>query len=196
MKMDKINPFFTVDGKKYEIKATRYLLAEFDKLQKATKVDESEDLGMALTFRYSQDLRTASEQLQKAKEEFESDPSDDKKYAIYKRYKEVYNDSYMALLKIEKEHKGSVNSQKLFVDLLEQVVILAIVEQHNKTEQEAKFIWESHVTNIGNDRTIEWLVYMHEELFEKEEVEDPFLKMKREKAERSAERKKGISKVR
>ena len=86
--------------------------------------------------------------------------------------------------------------QKVAVDKAERLLILALCEQHNLDEENAKAVWCKYVDEIGVATASEWVMFMLDALFNEEETTDPFLKQARAKAELRAEQRKGLSRVR
>ena len=69
---NKILPYFEIEGKKYEIKATRHLLAEFDKLNFESRKELGEDTekDLAKGFRATTKLNEITQKFREIKNEF------------------------------------------------------------------------------------------------------------------------------
>ena len=192
---NKLLPYFSVDGKKYEIKATRYLLAEFDKLSKSTITDDETKVGLLKGQRVVEKLQEMAKKLRDARAEFEADVLNKELRDKYKIYDEMYDEAYNEFVLFEVKNNSITNGTKIVTDRVEAVLILALVEQHGLTEEEAKKLWGDYSRSIGETQTAEWLMFMHNELFTTEETEDPFLKQARAKEALKAESRKGLKMV-
>lgn len=183
--MEKLLPFFDVEGKKYEIKPTRYLWAEFDKLTRENAISDDEKKAALL-------LKEEADSFQKIKAKYEEseaayleNPIDSEKEELYEKYKVIYEkrreqfyDKVIVDKSIEKMNKSSV-------DNLEAVLMLALKEQYSLSEQEAQSTWESYVDEIGAQTASEWLIAMGNCLFAEKEDENSFLeKMRQKEAEK------------
>lgn len=192
---NKLLPYFSVDGKKYEIKATRYLLAEFDKLSKSTITDDDTKVGLLKGQRVVEKLQEMAKKLRDARAEFEADVLNKELRDKYKIYDEMYDEAYNEFVLFEVKNNSITNGTKIVTDRVETVLILALVEQHGLAEEEAKKLWGDYSQSIGETQTAEWLMFMHNELFTTEETEDPFLKQARAKEALKAESRKGLKMV-
>ena len=191
---NKILPYFEIEGKKYEIKATRHLLAEFDKLNFESRKELGEDTekDLAKGFRATTKLNEITQKFREIKNEFFEKPNDDELYKTYKRFEALYNEAIDEYDNFNNKEEGFRKIQESMVNNLEKAVIIALKEQYELSEEKAIEIWQKHVDEIGVIQASEWLLFMNTELFIKEEEESPFLKQAREKALKEAERKKSI----
>lgn len=195
--MNNIIPFFELNGQRYEIKRTRYLIAEYDKLGRESELS-NEDKQNAVKLRsLIDDVRKYAEKLKELEEKFFNtfDSEDERKYL---KVKEFYEKSLAELTELEVETGSTARLQKASVDLLEKIAIKGLAEQYfNFDEVKAKAIWEQYADNLGNNATVEWLNAMSECIFGEEDKEDEnsFLSQMRKKAEQQAiNRKNGIKK--
>ena len=197
--MEKIIPFFDVNGKKYEIKRTRYLLAEYQKLGEENNDLSNEDKANAIKAQnLISNIQRYAEIMKQCEDTFFEtfDEKDERKYV---KAKEIYERELETLTKLEVESGSTTKLQKSGIDILEKVAIKGIAEQYfDFDESKAKEIWEQFVDRIGNNATIEWLSAMSECLFsEDNEVEEnSFLSQMRKRAEEKAiNRKNGMKRV-
>lgn len=198
--MNKLNPYFEVEGKKYEIKRTRAIECEYEKIREQNKLDDEQ---ISLTNDYAKLMLEYEEILEKykeAKEEYMCDEGilDEKKKAKFKAYKELSDEKYNEMKDFELKNKNfSLNKVQDFaykngVELL----IFALNEQCGVSKDEAKIIWDKFVAHFGNETAKDWINVMIQTLFEREdEEENPFLKQARAKAKLKMEQRKGLSKV-
>ena len=195
--MSKIIPFFELNGQRYEIKRTRYLLAEYDKLGEESQLSNEDKANAIKAQSLIGDIQRYAEKVKELEEKyFETfDDEDERKYL---KIKALYESKLDELTKLEVESGSTSKLQKVGIDLLERIAIKGLAEQYfNFDESKAEKIWGDYVDTIGNNATIEWLTGMSECLFrEDEEVEEnSFLSQMRKKAEQQAiNRKNGIKK--
>lgn len=193
----KITPFFELNGQKYEIKRTRYLLAEYDKLGEESQLSNEDKANAIKTQSIIGDLQRYAEKLKELEEKyFETfNDEDEKKYL---KCKALYETKLEELTKLEVESGSTTKLQKAGIDLLEKIAIKGLAEQYfNFDENKAQSIWEQFADNMGNNLTVEWLMKMSECLFrEDEEVEEnSFLSQMRAKAEQRAINRKNFKRV-
>ena len=195
--MSKIIPFFELNGQRYEIKRTRYLLAEYDKLGDESQLSNEDKANAIKAQSLIGDIQRYAEKVKELEEKyFETfDDEDERKYL---KIKSLYESKLDELTKLEVESGSTSKLQKAGIDLLERIAIKGLAEQYfNFDESKAEKIWGDYVDTIGNNATIEWLTGMSECLFRDEEEleENSFLSQMRKKAEQQAiNRKNGIKK--
>ena len=196
--MSKLNPFFEVDGKKYEIVRTRAVECEYEKIREQNKLDDEQ---ISLTNDYAKLMLEYEEILEKfksAKEEYFDDVLNKEKKEIYKAFKELSDEKYNEMKEFELSNKDfSLSKVQDFayangVELL----IFALNEQCGLSQEEARNVWDDFVDHLGIETAKEWITAMVQALFEKEEEEEnPFLKQARAKRLQKMEQRKGLSKV-
>lgn len=190
-------PFFEVNGKRYEIKRTRYLQAEFDLVKSDMEMTEDEQIAYVK----EQELDNRLDKLRERKNELYEkwlETFDEKDEALYKKAATAYN----ALLD-EFGYMESVTAKqrKRMVDMGEKLIIKALQINHKgetiRTHEEAKEIWESFVEDVGQSTTIQFVVFtLNYIMGGDEDVDNPFVAQAQAKAEQRANMKKGIVKVR
>lgn len=195
--MNKIIPFFELNGQRYEIKRTRYLLAEYDKLGDESQLSNKDKANAIKAQSLIGDIQKYAEKTKELEEKFFEtfDSEDERKYL---KAKELYTKALDELTALEVESGSTSKLQKAGIDLLEKIAIKGLAEQYfNFDENKAEKIWGDYVDTIGNNATIEWLTGMSECLFrEDEEVEEnSFLSQMRAKAEQRAINRKNIKRV-
>ena len=195
--MSKIIPFFELNGQKYEIKPTRWLIAEYDKLGEESQLSNEDKANAIKAQTLIGDIQRYAEKVKELEERyFETyEDEDERKYL---KIKALYESKLDELTKLEVESGSTTKLQKAGIDLLEKIAIKGLAEQYfNFDESKAEKIWGDYVDTIGNNATIEWLTGMSECLFRDEEEleENSFLSQMRKKAEQQAiNRKNGIKK--
>lgn len=195
--MNKIIPFFELNGQRYEINRTRYLLAEYDKLGEQSQLSNKDKANAIKAQSLIGDIQKYAD---KAKEleaiYFETfDNEDERKYL---KVKALCDAKLEELTQLELETGSTTKLQKTGIDLLEKIAIKGLAEQYfNFDENKAQAIWEQYADKIGNNATIEWLTGMSECLFaQNEEVEEnSFLSQMRKKAEQKAINRKNFKRA-
>lgn len=195
--MNKITPFFELNGQKYEIKRTRYLLAEYDKLGEQSQLSNEDKANAIKAQSLLGDIQRYAEKTKELEEKFFEtfDNEDERKYL---KAKELYTKALEELTALEVESGSTTKLQKAGIDLLEKIAIKGLAEQYfNFDESKAQIIWEQYADTLGNNATVEWLMAMSECLFkEDEEVEEnSFLSQMRAKAEQRAINRKNFKRV-
>lgn len=190
-------PFFEVNGKRYEIKRTRYLQAEFDLVKSDMEMTEDEQIAYVK----EQELDNRLDKLRERKNELYEkwlETFEEKDEELYKKAATAYN----ALLD-EFGYMESVTAKqrKRMVDMGEKLIIKALQINHKgetiRTHEEAKEIWASFVEDVGQSTTIQFVVFtLNYIMGGDEDVENPFVAQAQAKAEQRANMKKGIVKVR
>lgn len=195
--MGKIIPSFVVDGKKYEIKRTRYLECQYEQISQENSFDDRQQALLAQGTKLRMEYEELAEKFKPIKEQHFANMRDKELTAEYKAFKEELDELYKAVTDFEINHKEvSISAlQKVAVDKAERLLILALCEQHNLDEKNAQEVWCKYVDEIGVSTASEWVMFMLDALFNEEETTDPFLKQARAKAELRAEQRKGLSRV-
>ena len=196
--MTKLNPFFEVNGKKYEITRTRAVECEYEKIREQNKLDDEQ---ISLTNDYAKLMLEYEEILEKykgAKDEYFEDILNKDKKAKYKAFKELSDEKFAEIKDFELSNKEfSLNKVQDFaykngVELL----VFALNEQYGVTNADARAIWEDFEEHLGKETAKEWISVMVQTLFEREdEEENPFLKLAKAKAQQREEHRKGLAKV-
>lgn len=195
--MSKIYPFFELEEKRYEIKPTRYLLAEYNKMSNETDLSAEDKTNAIKAQSLITDIRKYAEKTMELEERFFEtfDEQDQRKYLMAKS---MYDKALDDLARLEAESGSTAKLQKTSIDLLEKIAIKGLAEQHfNMDEALAKKTWEKFVDTLPNQGiATEWLTYMSECLFEDEnEVEsNSFLHQMRKKAEEKANNRRKMTK--
>lgn len=196
--MEKINPFFEVNGNRFEIKKTRYIIAEYDKVTRESNLNPEDTQNVQKVQRLANDAKKFAERLEILEERyFETfDDEDERKYI---KCKEMYDKIVDELSMLEATTKCTKIAIETSARILENIVILALAEQYfNFNKELATQTWESYVESLSSqNQAIEWLNLMADSLFyeEPEENGNDFFSQKRKEAEQRAEnRKKALKK--
>lgn len=194
--MERMIPFFEVNGKRYEIKRTRYVMAEFDKRKSEISLSNDEEK----EYVKEQDKNKLLEKLSARKDE------------LYENYittfdekdEELYNKACVAYDKLLDEISAMENVSgkyhKRILDLGEQMVIESLKWDKDgkqvRTDKEATDLWETYVNEVGKTAASELVAYTMQYLVGgDEEEENPFVVQARAKAEQTMQRKQGLKRV-
>lgn len=195
----KINPYFEVEGKKYEIERNRAIECQFEKIREQNKLDDDK---LSLVTDYKKLVNEYQEILEKyedVKNDYFDNVLDKDKKEKYKAFKELSDEKFNELKEFELKNKNLSLDElrnltyKNGVELL----VYALSEKYKISQDEAKNIWEKFVEHFGIETAKEWIELMIQTLFEKddEEEENPFLKQAKAKAKLKMEQRKGLSKI-
>lgn len=187
------------NGNSYTIRRNRIILCEIDKVRANKILNAEENKEFALI----QDMGEKLNRIAKRVEELEAqyyESFDDEVGKIYEKAKAEYEK--ILTKTVELSSSGVIEKiQNETTNKMEKVIIESIRYDVDgdeiRTEEEAKEIWLQYKAEVGNTIADEWLVYAFNYLAgsEGEEDVDPFVKMQKEKREKKALLKAGISKV-
>lgn len=196
--MKELVPFFELNNKCYEIKKTRWLLAEYDKMTDRSELSAEDKANGVKAQAIMGDIKKYAQLTQTWWDKFTEsfDDEDEKKYL---KAKSLYDNAVEQLTKLETETGSTDRLQKAGINLLEKIAIKGLAEQYfDFDETKAECVWVEYVSEIGRSKAIEWLENMSVCLFEgdDEENENDFLSQMRKRAEEKAlNRKNGLKMV-
>lgn len=196
--MKKLTPFFELNGIRYEINKTRYLIAEYDKLTKENELSSEDKVNTVKAQQLIADIEKYGKKTIELEEKyFETfDDEDERKYL---KVKALYEKALDELAKIEAETGCTQKLERTSFNILEKIAIKGLAEQYfNLDEEKGKDLWESFARSLDSyDQITEWLAYMSDCLFsqENEVEENTFLaQMREQKREKAENRKKATKK--
>lgn len=197
--MSNITPFFEVSGNRYEIKKTRYLIAEYDKLRKESPASAEDKENLTVASNLVADVKKFAEKEQEWWDVFCENPTTENKNT-YLMFKELSDNAISRYNEFVSKNNTLEESYSRTINVLEKLAIKALAEQYfGFNEVAAKQTWEQFVDQSeSHDYVANWLNAMAECLFgsEEEEEDNSFLAQKRkmdkerENARKSAVRKK------
>lgn len=196
----RINPYFELDGTRYELKRTRWLIAEYKKLGEDTPMS-AEDKSNAITANnLVADAKKFADKANDMWDRLCENPTPENR-ATYMMFKEMSDEAIAKYNDFVSKNDAVNTSFKHSINILEKVAIKALAEQYfGMNETVAKQTWEKFVdTKESHDDVAEWLVAMADCLFgeDDEEETDDFLSQKRKMdEERANNRKSAIRKRR
>lgn len=191
----RINPYFELDGTRYELKRTRWLIAEYKKLGEDTPMS-AEDKSNAITANNL--VADAKKFADKANEMWDrlcENPTPENR-ATYMMFKEMSDEAIAKYNDFVSKNDAVNTTFKHSINILEKVAIKALAEQYfGMNEAVAKQTWEKFVdTKESHDDVAEWLAAMADCLFgeDDEEETDDFLSQKRKMDEERANNRKSV----
>lgn len=198
--MNRITPYFELNGNRYEIKRTRWLIAEYRRLNEESPLSDEDRANAIKASNLVADVKKFAEKEKECWETLCENPTEDNQ-RIYLLFKGMSDEAIAKYNEFVSSNSTLQTATKHSIDILEKVAIKGLAEQHfSGNENLAKQIWEQFVDTMENHDTVaEWLNAMAECLFvEEEEVdEEGFLsQMRRKNEERENNRKNGLRKKR
>lgn len=197
----RINPYFELEGNRYEIKRTRWLINEYKKLGEETPLS-SEDKANAITANnLVADAKKFADKANEMWEKLCENPTPENK-ATYFMFKEMSDEAITKYNDFIAKNDSVNTSFKHTIDILEKTIIKGLAEQYfNGNESLARQTWEMYVdTKDSHDDVAEWLMAAADSLFgedDNEEDNDDFLSKKRKAdMERENNRKNALRKRR
>ena len=189
-------PFFEVNGNRYEIKMTRYLLVEYDKLRDNVNVSAEDKEKVLYLQKVVEDLTKYAKKLKELEERFFEtfDAEDERKYRLMKG---LYDETYKTFTELTSTNAlNNAHKERLYA--LEATVIVGLAEQYfNFNKELAKETWQSYLASVDATKTIDqWLMAFGEYLdsdTEEEGKEETFLsKLKAEREQQELNRRNGM----
>lgn len=189
----RITPYFEVNGNRYEFKRTRWLIAEYKRLNEEMPLSAEDKANAVRANNLVADAKKFAEKAEEMWEELCKNPTPENR-ATYSMFKEMSDDAVEKYNKFISENNAINATFKHSVDILEMVAIKALAEQYfNFNESLAKQTWEAFVDSMeSHDDVAEWLMAMAECLFGEDEDEEDtgFLAQKRKMDEEKANNRK------
>ena len=194
----KINPYFEVKGTTYEIKRTRYLESEYDKIISRSKLSTEQENVFADYIKLESEYNEILEKFKAAKDDYFANVLDKEKKEIYLAFKELSDEKYEDIREFTTKNPdfSLKDIQTLAYENGVKLLYVALQEQYSLTEQQAYLVWEDFVEHFGPLVATEWILEMVKSLFEKdEEDENPFLRQAKAKAIQRMEHRNGLNKI-
>ena len=194
----KINPYFEVKGTTYEIKRTRYLESEYDKITSDSKLSVEQESEFADYIKLESEYNELIEKFRVAKDEYFEDVLNEEKEKRYLAFEKLSNKKYQEIKDFNFNHPNfSLKEiQTLAYDNGVKLLYVALQEQYSLSEKQARTVWDDFVDHFGTLVATEWILEMVKTLFEKdEEEENPFLKQAKAKAIQRMEHRNGLKKI-
>lgn len=187
----RVIPFFELDGKRYEIRPTRYLYCKYDEYRQSAQISKEDKVNAAILGRLTSDVQRIGNRVSELeKKYFESFNELDE--VAYQKALDLFARKYEELARFEIETGITTNQAKATLDILEKIAIIGLQESNDlATYEQAKEIWEKFVESVGKNVATDWLLNLNECIFnrEVEEGELPFLDQMRERENKKKTRK-------
>lgn len=197
----RINPYFELEGNRYEIKRTRWLINEYKKLGEEMPLSADDKANAITANNLIADAKKFADKANEMWERLCEAPTKENK-DTYLMFKEMSDDAIAKYNDFISKNDAVNTSFKHTVDILEKTIIKGLAEQYfGFNENLAKQTWEKFVdTKDSHDEVAEWLMAAADSLFgeeDNEEDKDDFLSQKRKaEMERENNRKSAFRKKR
>lgn len=193
----KINPYFEVKGITYEIRRTRYLESEYDKITSQSKLSVEQESDFADYIKIESEYNELIEKFRVAKDEYFEDVLNEEKEKRYLAFEKLSNKKYQEIKDFNLNHPNFSlkDIQDLAYNNGVKLLFVALQEQYSLSEQQARIVWDDFVEHFGTPIATEWILEMVKTLFEKDEEENPFLKQAKAKAIQQMEHRNGLRKI-
>lgn len=171
---NRIKPYFEVDGQKYELMATRYLIAEYQKIGKENDLTNEDKENAIKAQTLINDLQKYIQKVKELEDKF-FETFDDEDERKYLKAKSLYEAKLNEFAQLEAETGCTTRLQEKGIEVLEKTAIIGLAEQYfGFNQKQAKIVWDKFVETISEEEKGEWLSYMSECLFktDEEEVEE------------------------
>lgn len=194
--MARINPYFEVEGKKYEIMRTRALECEYEKVREENKISEEDESLFSDYMKMINDTTEIEEKYEVAKNAYFDDILNKDKKAKYLAFKELYDEHHKEIRQFAIEQKEMLsNTQDRAYENGVKVLIFGLCEQCKVEQEKAREVWGKFVEHFGESVARDWISAMTSALFGEEDEENPFIKAQQAKMEQRYNQRKGLSRV-
>jgi hypothetical protein len=196
----RINPYFELDGTRYELKRTRWLIAEYEKLGREMALSPEDKADAMKANNLMADAKSLAEKAKEMWDNLCENPTPENR-ATYSLFKEMSDEAIEKYNDFVAKNDTVNTSFKRSIDILEKVAIKALAEQYfGMNEALAKKTWEQFVdASDDHNKVGEWLIAFGDCLFvdDDDEEDTGFLAQKRKMdEERANNRKSAIRKKR
>lgn len=196
----RITPYFELNGNRYEFKRTRYIIAEYRRLNEESPLSDEDKANAIKASNLVADVKKFAEKEKECWEKLCEEPTEENQrvYLMFKGMSDKAIADYNAFVSTNNTLQTAT---KHSIYILEIVAIKALAEQYySGNENLARQTWEQFVDEIDDhNKVAEWLNAMAECLFGEEDNEEDtgFLAQKRKAdMERENNRKNAIRKKR
>ena len=189
--MEQNTPYFEVNGQRYYIFKTRYLIAEYEKRRDEIALSEEDELEYTREQAKQEELQRLSERKDELYEIY-LDTFDDVDREKYERACIAYD---KLIMQISQMSNVMGKQNKKILDFSEKLIIESLQWDMNgktiRTIDEATAIWESYVDEVGKFKASEFVIYViNYIIIGDEENDNPFVIQARAKAEEKRNQKK------
>ena len=178
----RINPYFELNGNRYEFKRTRWLIAEYKRLGEESPLSADDKANAIKANNLVADAKQLAEKVKELWEKLCENPTPENR-ATYSMFKEMSDEAIEKYNDFITKNDAVNTSFKHSIDIFEKVAIKALAEQYfGMNENLAKQTWEMFVDTMeSHDDVAEWLMAMADCLFNEDNDEEDtgFLAQKR-----------------
>ena len=178
----RIAPYFELEGNKYEFRRTRWLIAEYKRLNEENPLSDEDKANAIKASNLVADVKKFAEKERELWEKLCNEPTEENQ-RVYYMFKGMSDKAIAEYNSFVATNDTLNNATKHSVDILEQVAIKALQEQHfGGNFNLAKQTWEMFVeSNESNDYVAQWLMAFADSLFgnDEEDEDKGFLAEKR-----------------
>lgn len=189
----RINPYFELDGTRYELTRTRWLIAEYEKLGREMALSPEDKADAMKANNLMADAKSLAEKAKEMWDNLCENPTPENR-ATYSLFKEMSDEAIEKYNDFIAKNDTVSTSFKRSIDILEKVAIKALAEQYfGMNEALAKKTWEKFVDELGDhNKAGEWLIEFGDCLFVDDDNEEDtgFLAQKRKMDEERANNRK------
>lgn len=197
-----LTPFFEVSGNRYEIRRSRYLMVELEKIRESSSVADDDQKNIARLQDMYRDLQMMKQRKDELYKKYLETLSDEDE-ALYERISAKYEKKRDEAAQFELDTNDLLHRlNKTVIDNAERLVIIALQRDERgkeiRSKDEAESIWCAYVTEVGQKVAQEWLNALIEHITGEDEREEDnsFLAKKRKGAEENANnRRQGMAKI-
>ena len=185
--MSRINPYFELNGNRFEIKRTRWIIAENRRLNEENPLSDTDKANAIKASNLVADVKKFAEKEKECWDKLCENPTEDNQ-RIYFMFKGMSDKAIVDYNEFVSTNNTLQTATEHSISILKMIVIKALAEQYfGMNEALAKQTWEAYVEIIDETKEAEWLNAMAECLFADEEEEDTgFLAQKRKMDEERA----------
>ena len=192
----RITPYFELNENRYEFKRTRWLIAEYRRLNEESPLSDEDKSNAIKASNLVADVKKFAEKEKEMWEKLCENPTPENK-ATYFMFKEMSDEAIAKYNDFVSTNNTLQTATKHSIDILEKVAIKALAEQYfGMNEAVARQTWEKFVETVEDHNDVaEWLNAMAECLFgdDYDEEDTGFLSEKRKRdMERENNRKNGF----
>lgn len=198
----KLVPFFEVNGTRYEIRRSRFLMVELEKIRESSNVADNDQKNIVRLREMYNRLAILKQRADELFNTYIEDFSGEVQ-ALYEKAQAQYDKLFDEVTQFELGANDVLHRlNKTVTDNAERLVITALQRGEDgkviRSKEEAENIWCAYVDEVGQKVAQEWLNALIEHITGEDEREDDnsFLSQAKARAEQQAEnRRAGLARI-
>lgn len=198
----KLSPYFEVNGNRYEIRRSRFLMCELEKIRESSNIADDDQKNIAKMQDMYKDLQKIKLRVDELYDKYLETFSEEDEQ-IYEKAKSKYEKQRNEAAEFELGANDVLHRlNKTVIDNAEKLAIIALQRDENgkeiRTKEQAESIWCAWVTEVGQKVSQEWLNALIEHItgVDEHEEDNSFLAQAKARAEQQAEsRKQGLANI-